>query len=243
VSTQVEVLIPTLDERLFGEEVEKQTDIAEPARAWDPDRFADEQLRSLVRRVFTAGWPRPARQVVLHPVAQKTEIEDLSLRIARTLAHQVRASICVVETSPLCAQTDTTFGRTLADPPSPPEKSDAARQSSRQIEEQVWQLPLQAFLGEQSDRWSAAWLRGRLAQLRRDFDYTLLLAPAAELSDAGALLGQLSDGVILVLQAQRTHRLAARKVRSDLQAAQAKLLGAILMERTFPVPESLYRRL
>ena len=72
--------------------------------------------------------------------------------------------------------------------------------------------------------------------------YTVIQAPPAGYSEA-ALLGQLSDGMILVLQANSTRRAAAKKVKQMLQATNVRLLGAILSERTFPIPQKLYEKL
>jgi Mrp family chromosome partitioning ATPase len=51
------------------------------------------------------------------------------------------------------------------------------------------------------------------------------------------------DGVILVLKAHATHRAVAQKVKETLQAANVRVLGVVLSGRTFPIPESFYRRL
>ena len=90
---------------------------------------------------------------------------------------------------------------------------------------------------------SSPWLRERLAELRLEFDYTLIQAPPAGLYSEAALLGQLSDGMILVLQANSTRRAAAKKVKQMLLATNVALLGAVLSERTFPIPQNLYKKL
>ncbi len=81
------------------------------------------------------------------------------------------------------------------------------------------------------------------AELRLEFDYTVLHGPPAGLCSDAALLGYLSDGVILVLQANSTRRAAAQRAVQTLQATNARLLGSVLNGRTFPIPEGIYRRL
>jgi len=49
--------------------------------------------------------------------------------------------------------------------------------------------------------------------------------------------------LVLVLEANSTRKEAALMVMESLHAAQIKVLGAVLNKRTFPIPESLYRRL
>src|SRR5258708_13697834 len=56
-------------------------------------------------------------------------------------------------------------------------------------------------------------------------------------------MGQLADGVILVLSAQRTRRVTARNVKEGLERAEARILGTVLSDRDFPIPERIYRRL
>ena len=53
----------------------------------------------------------------------------------------------------------------------------------------------------------------------------------------------MADGVVLVIEANSTRREAARMAKETFESANVKLLGAILNNRTFPIPESLYRKL
>jgi Mrp family chromosome partitioning ATPase len=66
--------------------------------------------------------------------------------------------------------------------------------------------------------------------------------PMSSYSDA-ALLGQLTDGVILVIDSASTRREPARIAKENLEAAKIPVLGAVLNRRTYPIPEALYRRL
>jgi Mrp family chromosome partitioning ATPase len=59
----------------------------------------------------------------------------------------------------------------------------------------------------------------------------------------GLLLGQIADGVILILESMVTRREAARTAKEDLAAANVKILGAVLNNHTFSIPENLYKRL
>jgi hypothetical protein len=213
---------------------------ADACCAWD--QFAEEQVCHLVRRVFCPGWPRPARQVVISAVDQETDITGLCLQVAQTLARQIHASVCLVEHS-VGPRAVKSFGRSTSDPVCGQVGRGSLRESSRQISDNLWQLPLQASAGEDGAGLSASWLLGRLAQLRHDFEYAVLHAPPTLLSSEAVLLGSLSDGVILVLEANSTRRMAARKAKELLQAANACLLGIILSERTFPIPERIYRKL
>jgi Mrp family chromosome partitioning ATPase len=82
-----------------------------------------------------------------------------------------------------------------------------------------------------------------LAELRNEFEYAVIHGPAAGISSEAALLGQLADGIILVLEAHSTRKATARKIKETLEGAQSRILGTVLSKRTFPVPERIYRRL
>jgi Mrp family chromosome partitioning ATPase len=85
-------------------------------------------------------------------------------------------------------------------------------------------------------------LRWRMQELRKVFDYVLIDAPPITSSAEAVLLGQMADGVILVVEANSTRRETARTAKETFEDANVKLLGAILNNRTFPIPEALYRK-
>ena len=86
-------------------------------------------------------------------------------------------------------------------------------------------------------------LQSRLTELRAVFNYILVSTPPAHLSADAIILSQLSDGVVVVLEANSSRRDVARRAKLNLEAANVKLLGAVLNNRTFPIPEAIYRKL
>jgi Mrp family chromosome partitioning ATPase len=48
---------------------------------------------------------------------------------------------------------------------------------------------------------------------------------------------------VLVLKANSSRRESARGAVHDLRAAKVKVLGAVLNQRTFPIPQSIYDKL
>jgi Mrp family chromosome partitioning ATPase len=79
--------------------------------------------------------------------------------------------------------------------------------------------------------------------LRAQFDYILLDVAPLNINNDGIVLGSLSDGVVLVLKANSSRRETARKALQELQAANIPIFGAVLNQRTFPIPDRIYRRL
>lgn len=86
-------------------------------------------------------------------------------------------------------------------------------------------------------------MQTRMSELHREFDYVLVDIPPLKLYPEAAALAKMSDGLILIVKAHATRRETAQKVVSELKAANVPVLGAILNDRTFPVPEAIYKRL
>jgi Mrp family chromosome partitioning ATPase len=243
MSTLADVLHVGLRPDVVDASAPQAEPVALPARAvWDPARFADEQIGLLVRLVFVPGWPKPARHVVFSAVDENTYVAEICMEVARTLAAQVPGSVCVIEANPHNPELESVFAR--------PDHRKSSRNElkplqacSQQIGRNLWLAPLRVLLGDDDGFPPAAFLERRLSDFRLEFDYTVLHGPPAGRYGEVALLGNLSDGIALVLEANSTRRVAAQKTKEMLQAANARVLGAILSERTFPIPHSLYRRL
>jgi Mrp family chromosome partitioning ATPase len=244
MSTFVDLLPQTLDDVCepgtieVGREESRQFGIAE----WDPDSFAEEQIRGLLRQVFLPGWPKPARQVVFSGVEPEADISAICMQVGLALAAQVPGTTCLVEANtsgPRLEQVLEHNGLDLV----PNQERSTMQDSSSRLSNQLWLVPRSSFLGESENGWSGAWLRDRLAELRQTYDYTVLYGPPAGTRSEAALLASLCDGMVLVVEANSTRRVAAQKVKERLHAANARLLGAVLSERTFPIPEAIYRKL
>ena len=214
-----------------------------PDAAWDPDRFAEDQIRSLVRRVFLPGWPRSARQVVFSAADGAIDASALCVRTAEMLADDGAEKVCLVETDFDLGHLEQRCGRTSNDGDVRFEATGAVRASSRQIREGLWLVAARAFLGERGNIHNLPLLRSRLGQVRREFDYSVIHAPSMQNSESVALLAHVADGLVLSVEAHRTRRVNAIRIRDRLLAANVRLLGVVLQERTFPIPERLYRKL
>ncbi|MGA8489073.1 MAG: hypothetical protein WB711_01540 [Terriglobales bacterium] len=244
MSTFVDLLPQTLDEVYEPATIEVEREEYRETRpsVWDYESFAEEQIRGLVRQVFLPGWPKPARQVVLSPVDSETDISSICMQVGLALSAQVRGTTCLVEanlSSPGLEPVVEKNGHDLI----AAQKTSAVRDPSCQLANQLWLIPRSAFIDENENGLSGSWLRERLAELRRTFDYTILYGPPAAVGSEAALLASLCDGIVLVVRANSTRRVAAQKVKEKLHAANARLLGAVLSERTFPIPETIYRKL
>lgn len=86
-------------------------------------------------------------------------------------------------------------------------------------------------------------LRTALNDWRGDFDWIILDgAPVTAYTDSAALAG-LVDGVILVVQAEKTRWEVAEQAKRILQDAGGQVLGCVLNRRRHHIPNSIYGRM
>jgi Mrp family chromosome partitioning ATPase len=207
-------------------------------RGWDPEHFTQEQILSLIQRVFFPGWPRPARQVVISAVDDIADSGSTCARVSLTMAERLPGTVCAIEVDRRDAPLERAFsGAARVEVLT----SNASFKHAQTVQTNLWLLSANEFFAGQKA--SAAWLRNRLSELRREFDYVVIHSPAVVTCSETALIGQIADGVILVVDQLRTHRAAAQEAKQILQSANAKLLGVVLSEREFPIPEGIYTRL
>jgi Mrp family chromosome partitioning ATPase len=75
------------------------------------------------------------------------------------------------------------------------------------------------------------------------FEFVLVNAPAASSRNDAAVLSQFTSGAILVLEAHSTRKAAALRAKNAMEAMNVRFLGCVLNNRTYPIPEKLYRRI
>ena len=86
-------------------------------------------------------------------------------------------------------------------------------------------------------------VEARLLELRNQFDHVLVDAPPVAASSGFLTLVTLAEGVVLVLKAGHTRRPAVLLAIEELETAGVKVLGAVLNQREYPIPEAIYKML
>ena len=80
-----------------------------------------------------------------------------------------------------------------------------------------------------------------VSALREKFDFVIFDgSPLRDYSESCFLAGQM-DGVILVVEAERTKAEVVRKIRKDLEATGVNILGVVLNKKKNYIPEYLER--
>jgi capsular exopolysaccharide synthesis family protein len=204
-----------------------------------------EEALKLVQRVFFSPNAHGPRAVVFSGVEHGAGSSWVCARTCETLAAQAVGSVCVVDANLRSPSLHRYFdvenccGLTDSLPQPGPIRNFAQRLGGGNL----WLMPCGASTADAHTFLKSDRMQKRLADLRAAFDYVLIDTPPVNLYADAIALGQLADGVILVVEANATRREAARKAKESLDAANVRVLGAVLNKRTFPIPESLYRKI
>ena len=204
----------------------------------------DSEITKLVQRLFSqTGKSSGPKVVSFSGIARDDRSSSICARTAEALSEQVDASICIVDANFWSPRLHVHFSAAnsigLAEALT---TKDPIRNFGIPLcRENLWLFP--SGLRKPGFHPSGERFRERLAEMREAFDYILISAPALSREAEATLIGQLADGVVLIVEANRTRRETLRHAKEQLEGAQVKLLGAVLDQRTFPIPEKLYQRL
>ena len=201
---------------------------------------ADEMLR-LVQRVFLAPTGFAPSQVVFCGVDNENGSSTVCASAGRILSANTPLSVCLVDANLRSSGLSDLFRMNTTTPFSG--KSDCMRAHCAQIDENLWLAGTEFLSDENGSFLPSSELKKRLAQLHGVFEYVLIDAPATSVCGDAVLLGQIVDAAILVIEANTTRRLTARNAKDALAAAGVRLLGSVLHNRSFPIPQRLYHRL
>jgi protein-tyrosine kinase len=206
------------------------------------DEVAQEEALKLVQSVFLSPGGAAPRVLVFAGVDSGNGCSAICTRTGKVLASQRLGTVCLVDANLRTPSLPEHFGVGnhfgLTDSLSNP---GAIRDFTKVIgPDNLSLLSCGSLATESPCLLNSETMRLRVAELRRGFNYVLIDSPALNSYADGVALGQLADGLVLVLEANATRREAASKVTENLRAAQIKILAAVLNKRTYPIPRALY---
>lgn len=207
----------------------------------DANEVDSEGLLRLVQGLFLSASDNAPRQVVFCGVGADNGSSSVCANAARTLAVYGSRSVCVVDgnlrSQKLSALLDIEENFT------PRRGSFSASEDCIQIGDNLFFASAHLLAAEGRVLAPAERVKLVLAELRQNFDFVLIDAPGGDVSGDAAILARLSHGTLLVIDAESTRRISARKVKESFDAAGVRLVGTILRNRSFPIPKALYERL
>jgi polysaccharide biosynthesis transport protein len=202
------------------------------------NRF-DRELLRLAHAVFLVEDAQAPREVVICGVEQENGSSRICFELARLLAFCSNKPVCLVDgdirSHPLSKMLD--YASFAATPttahgicvPGEPNLWCSVTNVLDPVNQGVLAPPSQ--------------LRQALSDLRKAFEFVLIDAPGLNSHSDALALGRLADATILIIEANATRKTSALKAKKALAAANVRLLGTILNNRTYPIPDKIYRAL
>lgn len=202
---------------------------------------SDPHAASIVQRLFLA--PDGAAPSTTSFISLERKGHDtLCARVAESLATQVSGWVCVVDAGfahpalheYFVMKNDSGLADSLTD-------TRPIGTFLRRIEgTQLSVLPA-GHVG--STPAAGEKLAERIRELREQFDYVLVRALPGRDANEACFFGRLTGSAVLVIEANATRRDAAARLKTQLEQNGVTVLGAVLNNRTFPIPQSIYSKL
>jgi protein-tyrosine kinase len=211
----------------------------------DWEAVAREEEIKLVRRVFPETHESLRRMALFLATESNLGCASVCARTAKVLASRGDGDVCLVDANFQSPSLHRYFG---------------VENTQGLAEAAVESSPFPAFLREASD--SGLWLmpcgqaasqvtfsaitdgvRRRMAELRDRFRYVVIHFGPVRREPWAMQISRWTDGVVIVLEANCTRRDTAKRIKETLLAANVNLFGVVLNNRTFPIPEAIYRKL
>lgn len=209
------------------------------------DKLIREETHKLAQSIFLMGGTDSPRVVTFAGIEEGAGCTWLCAHIADILASQGMGSACLVDANMRKPSMGNLFGVSSGQG-----LSDALlgggpiREFAKPIMgEKLWLLSSGSCASDKAESagvLNSEAMKARVMELRNEFDYVLIDAAPMSTNAEGVLLGQLADGLVLVLEANSTRREAAVRVTETLRTSNVRVLGAVLNKRTFPIPQFVY---
>jgi Mrp family chromosome partitioning ATPase len=246
VSQELSLSFPWLDSiRKGAKEWGSQVQARNVRHGADLEAITREEEIKLVQRVFPGTDESSPRAVLFAKLDGEAGCAPTCARVAEILAARAEGPVCIVDANFRAPSLHEYFGvenvNGLAEATV---ESGPIQNFAQQIPEpDLWLMPSGKEAAELRFPKMADGLRVRMEELRNTFRYVVIQSGPLRLETSAMLLSRWTDGVVLVVEANATRRDAARRVKEILEAANVSVLGVVLNNRTFPIPDAIYQRL
>jgi protein-tyrosine kinase len=197
----------------------------------------------LVQRIFPVNAQGSPQLVLFSSLESEVDACSISARCCEILAARAEGPVCVVDANVRSPSLHRYFGIENRQG-----FSDAIRESGPApdftlhfAKSNVWVMPggsagVQLNLPQASED-----VRSRMMELRTLFKYVVINSPLY-FDQVPAPPSFAADGVVLVVEANSTRREIVREVMEELRIAGTRVLGVVLNNRTFPIPDAIYHK-
>jgi len=197
----------------------------------------------LVQRIFPINAQSAPQLVLFSSLESETAACSITARSAEILAARADGPVCVVDAnfqSPLVhryfrVENCKGLSESLCAPG--PVQDFTLRLSHSDL----WVMPAGSAAVHLGMPDTSKCVSSRMMELRTLFKYIVVNSPLF-LERLPSLQSFASDGMVLVVEANATRRETVRDVMEELQIAGARVLGVVLNNRTFPIPDAIYHK-
>jgi polysaccharide biosynthesis transport protein len=204
-----------------------------------------EEILQLVQRVFLTNAQFVPQMVVFSAVERGNGCSWICARAGEALAAIGEGKVCLVDANLHSPMLHRYFGVNGGSGLANAILEEGPVQNFVQPihDSNLWLMSGKALPSNAASVMNRDRLKMRITELRSGFAFILVDAPPVSRSLDSLFFGQLSDGMVLVVEAHSTRRDTASRAKEKVEAANIKLLGAVLNKRTYPIPHALYRRI
>ena len=202
-----------------------------------------EEAIRLVQRVFLAQREEGPRTVVFSGVERRVGCTWNCAWAARALAAHVSGRVCVVDANLRHPALHHQFGmgNSVGLAGALSEKGSIATFARQLGDTNLWILPSGTEGSDLSRVCTPMEMDLRLNELESLFEFVLIDSPALDLYADALALGQMTDGIVLVLESSSTQRAAARRAKQNADAHRVRVFGAVLNRFSQRVPDLVSR--
>ena len=195
-----------------------------------PRQLESNLMASLVQRVFLQPEQKPPHMVVFAAIDHGNGCSLIAASVARALTASAPRAVCLVEANfrspalPRLLGTTNYQGFTDA-----LLEQGGIRSFMKPLgNESLWLLSSGPVAADSPKLLAAERTRARFVELRAEFDFVIVDAPPLSQYPDAIALGQLSDGMMLVLEAGSTRQDAALTAVQYVRSSRIQVLGAVL---------------
>ncbi|MGC2660277.1 MAG: CpsD/CapB family tyrosine-protein kinase [Bryobacteraceae bacterium] len=199
-----------------------------------PRSLASDLMAGLVERIFLQPQQKTPRMVVFAAIDHGSGCSQIAASVARALTASAPGAVCLVEAnfrSPaLPRMLGTTNYQGFTD-------ALLQRGSIRSFMKPMgngclWLLSSGPVAADSPNLLAGAGMRARFVELRAEFHFVIVDAPPLSRYADAIALGQLSDGMVLILEAGSTRQDAAITAVRSVRSSRVQVLGAVLNKET-----------
>ena len=223
--------------RKVGQETPRR---ARPQSDLEAIRYREEV--KLVQRIFPVNAQGSPQLVLFSSLESEVDASSIGARCCEILAARAEGPVCVVD-----ANLGSPFLHRYFGVENHKGFSDSIHESGpvqdflHLAKSNLWVMPGGSAGVELNFPQSSEDVRSRMMELRTLFKYVVINSPLY-FDQVPAPPSFAADGVVLVVEANSTRREIVREVMEELRIVGTRVLGVVLNNRTFPIPDAIYHK-